>query len=158
MIADFCHRANSLSCNVGINLVYRGVEEFERLSFVLFLFHGENIAKLSRRCPISSERTEMSWARQCCPVRKRESPVLVTMAPLWRPGTRCSHYIPYNLQVISVSWMINQDVRHWGIASCGCKHITLINVNGSYAQAVSWECTLCSAEHTWQVWVICGWL
>lgn len=82
MIADFCHRANSLSCKVGINLVYRGVEELERLSFVLFLFHGENIAKLSRRCPISSERTEMSWARQCCPVRERESPVLVTMAPL----------------------------------------------------------------------------
>lgn len=102
MIADCCHRANSLSRKVGINIFYAGVKEFERLGFVLFQFHGENIAKLSRSCPTSSERTEMSWARQCFRVRERGSPVHVTMAPLQCPGIRCNHYIPYNLQVISV--------------------------------------------------------
>lgn len=74
MIADCCHRTNFLSCKVGINLFYRGVKEFERLSFVLFQFHGENTAKLSRSCPISSERAEMSWARQRCRVKERGSP------------------------------------------------------------------------------------
>lgn len=82
IIADCCHRANSLSYRVGINIFYWGVKAFGRLSFVLFQFHGENIVKLSRSCPISSERTKMPLAKHCHGVRERGSSVYA-MALLW---------------------------------------------------------------------------
>lgn len=100
IVDDCCHRANSLSHRVGINLFYRGVKAFRKLNFDSFQFLGENFVKLSRRCPISSERTKVPWAGHCRGVRERGSPVY--MWPWHRSGVLAFAPDPYNLQVISV--------------------------------------------------------